>query len=202
MESSYLLYLISMLFVSPLFYKIAPEDSTGKDVPSQSSLQPHHRPLQPLQRAGPPYRTQQAKLFYHSYPSWSPSRILLNALYCMTVFSKQISGSWIQTSQAFGISLQIVSAWTSQPTYKGQWASMAKAQSYYSKDFPSITPQGLTAQWHVVLLHLYHAVFHRLLQKGTNVLKPGTKAGDKMALLSPSSPRRQADLPWCCALCF
>lgn len=63
-----------MLFTSPLFYKTAPENCPGKDIPIWSSLQPHCRPLQPLQRAGPSYCTQQAKLFYHfSPPLTSPN---------------------------------------------------------------------------------------------------------------------------------
>lgn len=51
-----------------MFYNIAPEDCPEKHIPIRRSLQPHYRPLQPLQRASPSYCTQQAKLFYHSSP--------------------------------------------------------------------------------------------------------------------------------------
>lgn len=60
-----------MLFTSPLFHKIAPEDCPGKDIPIQNSLQPCYRPIQALQRATPPDCAQQSNLSLHSSPTQS-----------------------------------------------------------------------------------------------------------------------------------
>lgn len=55
-----------MLFTSPLFHKIAPEDCPGRDIPIQNSLQPCYRPIQALQRAAPSDCAQQSNLSLHS----------------------------------------------------------------------------------------------------------------------------------------